>query len=261
MAWPSVWRAASACGCPPLTAVSRRPASIAVEPGSPEAQLAENVDEAHCLTLRASGNEVSDLAGETAGSSPDLCVAYDRAAHAVVEVDVGEVAQGPRGRAVPFRPGGPVHVVVDGDRSPDVRGENLGRVKLAEQERGIGQLDQPPGASVYRVSGAHDRQARRHTAPLLGTDDDGAQRGSYLIWAGRPADVLFRPGHRVAKGVKAFGHDSFRRDAQDQGDSDVGQGVVRAHPATATATRSPLARVRHEASLGQPAYALPHGRL
>ena len=37
MAWPSVWRAASACGWPPLTAVSRRPASIAVEPGSPEA--------------------------------------------------------------------------------------------------------------------------------------------------------------------------------------------------------------------------------
>ena len=260
MAWPSVWRAASACCWPPLTAASRRPALIAVEPGSPEAELAENVDEAHCLTLRASSNEVSDLAGQTAGASPDLGVAHDRAAHAVVEVDVGEVAQGPRGRAVPFRPGGPVHVVVHGDRSFDVRGENLDRVKLAEQERGIGQLDQPPGAPVYRVSGAHDRQPRRPTAALLGTDDRGAQRGGYLIGV-RPADVLFRSGHRVAEGVKAFGHDSFRRDAQGNGDSDVGQGVVRAHPATATATQSPLARVRHEASLGQPAYALPDGRL
>ena len=136
---------------------------------------------------------MSDLAGQTAGASPDLGVAHDRAAHAVVEVDVGEVAQGPRGRAVPFRPGGPVHVVVHGDRSFDVRGENLDRVKLAEQERGIGQLDQPPGAPVYRVSGAHDRQPRRPTAALLGTDDRGAQRGGYLIGvAGLPMSCSAR---------------------------------------------------------------------
>ena len=32
MAWPSAWRVASACGCPPLTAVSgSEQASIAVE--------------------------------------------------------------------------------------------------------------------------------------------------------------------------------------------------------------------------------------
>jgi hypothetical protein len=150
-----------------------------------------------------------------------------------------------------------------GERAETPAAKELGayedRVKLAEQERSIGHLDQAPGAPVHWVSGAHDRQARRHTAPLLGTDDRGAQRGGYLIRAGRPADVLFRSGHRVAKGVKAFGHDSFRRDAQGKSDSDVGQGVVRAHPATAT--QSPLARVRHEASLGQPTYALPHGRL
>jgi hypothetical protein len=69
----------------------------------------------------------------------------------------------------------------------------------------------------------------QHAALLLDAGDGGAQRGSDLVRAGRPVDALFRPGQRVAMGVKAFGHDPVRRDAQGQGDSDVGQGVVRAH--------------------------------
>src|ERR1700733_2524759 len=144
----------------PLLAADRGEQAVGVDrrgPWSPEAELVENVNELHCLAPRSSGDEVRDLAGQTARSSPDFSVADDRAAHAGVEVKVGEVAQGPRGCAVPFRHGGPVHVVVHGDWSVDVRGENAGRVKLAEQERGIRQLDQSPGAPVYRVSGAYDR--------------------------------------------------------------------------------------------------------
>ncbi len=216
---------------------------------------------AGCLALRAGGDEVGDLAREAAGSSPHRCVADDRAAHAVVEVEVGEIAQGPRGRGVPFRPGRPVHVVVDRDRSLDVGAENLDRVKLAEQERGIGQVDQPPCVPVDRVSRAHDRQPRQRAALLLDAGDGSAQRDDDLVRAGGSADVLFRPGHGVAMGVKALGHDPVRCDAHGQGDSVVGQGVVRAHPAATAAAHRPLAGVGHQAGLGQPTDALPHGRL
>ena len=97
-----------------------------------------------------------------------------------------------------------------GERAETPAAKGLGayedRVKLAEQERSIGQLDQAPGAPVHWVSGAHDRQARRHTAPLLGTDDRGAQRGGYLIRAGRRAvpdevlSLLRRRGCLVVRG-------------------------------------------------------------
>jgi hypothetical protein len=44
---------------------------------------------------------------------------------------------------------------------------------------------------------------------LLGVYDHGAYRGGYLIGAGWPGNVLFRPGQCVPMSVNPFGRDSF----------------------------------------------------
>ena len=59
-----------------------------------------------------------------------------------------------------FGPRGPVDIVVNTDRPPDGRRQDLDGIKLAGQERRVGQVDQPAGGAVHRVSGTHDRQAR-----------------------------------------------------------------------------------------------------
>ena len=90
-------------------------------PGLPQAELAEYLDERNRLALRAGRDEVRDLAGQAAMPAPYLAVADDRAAESLAEEEVGEVVQGGGVGVVTFGPRRPVHVVVDGDRSVDVR--------------------------------------------------------------------------------------------------------------------------------------------
>ena len=62
-------------------------------------------------------------------------------------------------------------------------------------------------------------------------------------------------------GIDALGEDPVRRDADRQGDAGAaGQGVVRPDPAAAAAAGGPLAGVRHQSGIDQPAHALAHGR-
>ncbi len=55
----------AACGSAPVAALSRRQASIAVEPPA-AAPVREHLDEAHRLAVRADSDEVGDLAASQA---------------------------------------------------------------------------------------------------------------------------------------------------------------------------------------------------
>ncbi len=231
-------------------------------PGLAQAQLAEDLDERPGLAAGAGGDEVGHLAREPGVAAADLAVADDGAAEALAEEQVGEVGQrgvGPAG----LGPGGPVDVVVDGDRAVDQRGEDLDRVELAEQERRVGQLDEPAADPVHGIGGADHGQARgrvRGAADRLG--DGGAQGGYDVLGPGGPGDGLGGTGHGVAVGAQALGHDALGRDADRQGQAEVaGQRVVRADPAAPAAAGGPLAGVDHQPGLGQPAHALADGGL
>ena len=108
---------------------------------------------------RGRGQHVGDLAGQPRVAAADLPVADDGAAEALAEMDVGEVVELP-GPAVALGPRGPVDVVVDDDR-PRPGGEHDRRVQVADQERRVGQVDQPPGLPVDGVGRADDASAHR----------------------------------------------------------------------------------------------------
>ena len=85
--------------------------------------------------------------------TPHLAVADDRAAEALAEEQVGKIGWSRLGA------GCPVHVVVDGDRTGHEPPEDLHRIELADQERGIGQLDQTAGRAGARIGRAADGPA------------------------------------------------------------------------------------------------------
>jgi len=103
-----------------------------------------------------------------------------------------------------FGPRGPVDIVVNTDRPPDGRRQDLDGIKLAGQERRVGQVDQPAGGAVHRVSGTHDRQARDLAGAVLGLHGGDPQRSGDLLGPGRPADLLLSPPDRIAVSVDAL---------------------------------------------------------
>ena len=144
---------AADCGEEPVYVDGRRS-------GLPQAELAEYLDERNRLALRAGRDEVRNLAGQAAMPAPYLAVTDDRTAQSLAEEEIGEVVQGGGAGVVTFGPRRPVHVVIDGDRSVDMRRQDLDGIEFAEQERCVRQLDQPAVVAVYRIGGAHHRQAR-----------------------------------------------------------------------------------------------------
>jgi hypothetical protein len=199
---------------------------------------------------------VGDLAGETAVTAADLPVADDGGAQPFAEVEVGEVVE------VGVVPGGafgarrPVDVVVDVDRAVDRRRERLDRGELTDEERRIGQVDEPAGGAVDRVGGADDGDPGRATVDGVGGVPQAA--GDLDRW-GRAVDRLLGPGDDTAVDVEGLRDDPRRRDADDEGGADVaGQGVVGPDPAAAGGA---LAGVAEQAGAGEAADALGHGRL
>ena len=100
MAWPRTRRVAAA-RAPGADQGGQEPVHVdGGRPGLPQAELAEDLDEADGPAPRAGGEQVGDLAGQAGVPAPHLAVADDRAAEALAEVEVGEVVQG--GRAPPW---------------------------------------------------------------------------------------------------------------------------------------------------------------
>ena len=100
--------------------------------------------------VRAEGEDVGDLAGESGVSAPDLAVGDDCAAQALAKVEVDEVVQRRLDGGCAFGAGRPVDVVVDQDRAVDDVGQQIDGGELAEQERRVGQVHQPSGGAVHR---------------------------------------------------------------------------------------------------------------
>ena len=128
--------------------------------GLAQAEFAEYLDQADGLPVRADGDEVRDLARQPRVPPADLAIADDRAAQPFSQEDIGEVIQAARAALLALGPRGPVHVIVDQDRAPDLRRQNLGRVQFPEQEWRVGQMDQPAAAALHRIGGAHDGEPR-----------------------------------------------------------------------------------------------------
>ena len=152
--------------------------------GLPEPKGAEDLDQAHCLALRADGDEVSDLASEACVPADDLAIADDGRAKSFAEEDIDEVVQCRGAGMVAFGLRRPVHVVVHDDWPADVRGQNLDGIEVAEQERLVGQLSQPSGGPVHRTCGAHDGQAKGQPGAVLSLDGGGLQRVCNLLSPG-----------------------------------------------------------------------------
>ncbi len=136
--------------------------------GPAQAKFAEYLDQACRLPVRADGDEVRDLASQPGAPPADLSIADDGTAQSFPQEDVGEVIQAACAAVLALGPRGPVHVIVDDDRAPDLRRQNLGRIQFTEQEGGVGEMDQPAAAALHRIGGAHDGEPRRQARPDAG---------------------------------------------------------------------------------------------
>ncbi len=230
--------------------------------GLAQPEFAEHLDQAGGLPVRADRNKVRDLAGQPGAPPADLSIADDGTAQSFPQEDVGEVIQAAGAAVLALGPRGPVHVIVDDDRAPDLRRQNLGRIQLTEQEWGVGEMDQPAAAALHRIGGAHDGEPRGRSGLTLDLRSGAQQRRGDLRGPGRPADGLPGACHRVAEGVHGLRHHTVRGDTGHERRADgPGQGVVRADPAAAAATGGPLAGVEQQPGLRQPAHALADRRL
>ena len=161
--------------------------SIAVEPGRRRPSAA-NTSVSGIAT--PSGPTVGTCAISPASppwprrTSPSLTTA---APSALAEVHVDEVA----GLAAELGAGRPVDVVVDGDRAGHDARQHGGRVERADQERGVGQLDEPPRLAIDRVGGAHDREP------------DSGHRPTCAVNAVQRARDLRGPGRRGSTSASA----------------------------------------------------------
>jgi hypothetical protein len=117
----------------------------------PGAELREHLGQGERLAPRTRRDQVGDLARDAGVSPAHLAVADYRAAQALAEVGVGEIVEAGGRAGRPLGPGRPVDVVVDDHRPADVRREQLSRGQLAQQERGVGQVNEPAGRAVNRV--------------------------------------------------------------------------------------------------------------
>ena len=177
----------------------------------------------------------------------DLAVADDRAAQALAEEQVGEVVQARVRPAWSRSARAAQFTSLSTTTGPlDQRREDLGRIELAEQERRVGQVDQPPGVPRSTGSAALTTASRgRRRRPSAGRAA-GAARSAAATASGRAgrASSGSAPRHGVAVGVDALGRDALRRDADREGRRRVaGQRVVGADPAAAAAAGGPLAGV------------------
>ena len=195
MARASPWRTASWSS----RTRRRRPTSMAVDARSAQAQLGEDLGERHGPAVRAGGDEVGDLAGEAVVPAAHLAVADDCAAQALAQVEVGEIVEGAVA-GFAFGAGGPVHVVVDYDRPVDERREDVGGGELADQERRVGQVDEPPGGAVDGIGGADHGEPDRGPASAR-TDGRGAQGRGDRAPGRRAGEPPLGPRHRVALDV------------------------------------------------------------
>ena len=235
---------------------------MAVEPGPAQAELAEYLDQAGGLPVRADGDEVRDLASQPRAPPADRTVADDGAAQSLPKKDIGEVIQAARAAVLALGPRGPVHVIVHDDRAADPRRQDLGRIQFPEQERGVGEMDQAAAAPLHRIGGAHHGEPRGLPGQALDLRGRAQQRRADLRGPDRPADGLPGARHRVAEGVHGLCNYAVRGDAGHERRADgPGQGVVRADPAAAAAAGGPFAGVEQQPGRGQPAHALADRRL
>ena len=262
MAWPRACRVPAASSVLAGDHTEQAAGVDGRRAGLAQAEFAEDLDQADGLPVRAGGDQVRDLARQPRGPPADLAVADDGAAQSFPQEDVGEVVQAACAAVLALGPRGPVHVVVNDDRAPDSRRQDLGRVQLPEQERGVGEMDQPAAAALHRIGGAHDGEPRARSGLTLDLRCGAQQRRGDLGGPGRPADGLPGARQRVAEGVHGLGHHAVRGDAGHERRADgPGQGVVRADPAAAAAAGGPFAGVEQQPGLGQPAHALADRRL
>ena len=217
---------------------------MAVEPGPAQAEGAEYLDQARGLPVRADGDEVRDLASQPSAPPADLSVADDGAAQSFPQEDIREVIQAACAAALALGPRGPVHVIVDDDRAPDLRRQNLGRIQFPEQERGVGEMDQPAAAALDRIGGAHDGEPRGLSRLTLDLRGGAQQRRGDLHGPGQ-ADGLPGTRHRVPEGVHGLGRHPVRGDAGHERRADApGPGRSTSRPGRGRGRRGSVRRCR-----------------
>ena len=126
--------------------------------------------------MRADRNKVRDLAGQPGVPAADLAIADDGAAQPFAQENIGEVIQAAGAAVLALGPGRPVHVIVDDDRALDLRRQDPGRIQFPEQERGVGEMDQPATAALRRIGGAHHGEPRHLAGAAAGLRGGGPQR-------------------------------------------------------------------------------------
>ena len=112
----------------------------------PQPERAEHVNEPHRRAVRAGGDHVRDLAGDAAAAPAHLAVADDRAAEPLAEVEVDDVRPAPVPAASRSARAAQLTSLSTTTGPSHDLGQQVGRGQLAEQERRVGQVHQPPVA-------------------------------------------------------------------------------------------------------------------
>src|SRR5690625_3447946 len=106
------------------------------------------------------GDDVGDFTSDAGVSPSYLAVANDGTSKSSAEVEIHEIVER-FGCSAAFGARSPVDVVIDRDLSAHLIGNELCRGEFADQERGVGEVDEASGGAVDRVSSTDNGHPRR----------------------------------------------------------------------------------------------------